>query len=284
MTELSKRIAFAVVAIPVVAGVVWAGGVPLAVLLALVSALAAREFYRLATAGGIEPLLIHGLVLSALIPIGVHSRYAGSWVPSISVVMLVVLELLAAALLLRGATRKPLEAVGITILGVLYSGGMLGFAVALRYHRFALDATSGALLVAFPLALTWGTDTGAMLLGRAWGKTKLMPSISPGKTLVGAWGGAAVAVLISVLYVRFGLAPYAHLTMSVASAAAFGLIVSAAGQVGDLVESMLKRQAGVKDSSALIPGHGGALDRVDSLLFTLPVSFVLLGLLLAPTP
>jgi phosphatidate cytidylyltransferase len=196
--------------------------------------------------------------------------------------MLLVLEILAVALWVRGSAGKPLEVVGTTLLGALYTGGMLSFAYTLRYHRFAFDPLAGTLLVALPLLLTWGTDTGAMLFGKAFGVRKLMPTVSPKKTVVGAVAGAAVSVALSALYVRYALAPYARLTMPLAASLAFGFLVSVAGQVGDLVESMLKRQAGIKDSSALIPGHGGALDRVDSLLFTLPVAYVLLDLLLVP--
>lgn len=284
MSEFGKRVVVSLVAMPAVVAVVWTGGWPLAGFLAIVAGFASWEFYRLAIGSGSEPLWGHGVVLSALVPLGVLARYQSFWTPPVSLVMLVVLELLTVALWVRGSSGKPLEVVGITLLGTLYTGGMLGFAVALRYHAYAVEARTGTMLVVLPLLITWGTDIGAMLVGRALGKRKLMPSISPNKTVAGAWGGAAVAVLVAMLYTRFTLQPYAKLTMSVAASGAFGLVVSASGQVGDLVESMLKRQAGVKDSSTLIPGHGGALDRVDSLLFTLPVAFALYGLLLMPAP
>jgi phosphatidate cytidylyltransferase len=284
MSNFAQRIAFAVVAIPVVLALVWWGGLGLAILLAVAAAVAAWEFYGIATGTGSHPLAASGVVLSAAIPLGVYARFEGFWAPPISVVMLMILALMSITLWRRGASGKPLEVVAITLLGTLYTGGMLAFAYALRYHRFAIDAMAGTLLVLLPLLLTWGTDTGAMLFGKTLGKAKLMPSISPGKTIAGAVGGAVVAVVLAVVFVKFALHPYARLTMSMAAAAAFGLVVSGAGQVGDLVESMLKREAGVKDSSALIPGHGGALDRVDSLLFTLPVTYVLYDLLLIPTP
>lgn len=284
MSNLTKRLAFAGVAIPVVLGLVWLGGLGLALLLAVAAAVAAWEFYNIAVGTGSHPLSLLGIALSAAIPFGVYARFEGFWAPPVSVVMLVVLTLMSITLWRRGATGKPLEVVAITLLGVFYTGGMLAFAYALRYHRFAIGPMAGTLLVLLPLLITWGTDTGGMLFGKTLGKRKLMPSISPGKTVAGAVGGAVVAVIAAMLFVKLALHPYARLTMSLAAAAAFGLVVSVAGQVGDLVESMLKREAGVKDSSALIPGHGGALDRVDSLLFTLPVSYVLFDLLLIPTP
>lgn len=284
MNNLAKRLGFSFVAIPLVVAVIWQGGLALALLLAIASALAAWEFYRLAIGTGSVPLWGHGVVVSAAIPLAVWARYAGWWTPPISVVLLLVLELMAVALWVRGSQGRPLEVVGITILGMLYTGGMLAFGYALRYHRFAIEPVAGALLVGFPLLLTWGTDTGAMFFGSNWGRAKLMPSVSPRKTLVGAIGGGVVAVLLTLAYVKFALQPYARLSMPLASAIGFGLVVSLAGQVGDLVESMLKRQAGMKDSSQLIPGHGGALDRVDSLLFTLPVSFVLYDLVLVGAP
>ncbi len=284
MSELAKRIAFAAVAIPIVGGVAWLGGAALAVLLAAAAGIVAWEFGHLLAHAGVQPLRGHLVALSAIIPLAAYAWFAGTWAPPISVVMLVVLELTVVALWVRGPDRRPIEAVATTLFGAVYTGGMLAFAFGIRHHRFAVDPLAGTLLVALPLLLTWGTDSAAMLVGRAWGKARLMPSISPAKTVAGAWGGALVAMVVAVVFVRLALAPYAKLTMSLGAAAAFGLLVSAAGQVGDLVESLFKRQAGVKDSSALIPGHGGALDRVDSLLFTLPFTFVLYDLLLVPAP
>ena len=108
--------------------------------------------------------------------------------------------------------------------------------------------------------------------------------MSPGKTWAGAYGGVVTSVLTTWLIAAFVLPSWAHLTLRLSGIIVVGVALSVAAQVGDLVESMFKREAGVKDSSALIPGHGGVLDRVDSLLFTLPVGYVLLSSLLRYTP
>jgi phosphatidate cytidylyltransferase len=284
LSEFAKRLIFSLVAAPLCVWIVWLGGPPLVVFLSITSALCAYEFYRLAIGAGSTPLWGHGVIFSALVPLFVHARFLGLWTPGVSLLMLAVLELLTVALWVRGSAGKPLEVVGITILGVFYTGGMLSFGYALRYQEFAVGAAAGTALVLFVLLLTWGTDIGGYVFGRAFGRRKLMPLVSPGKTVAGAIGGLALGVAISVAYALFVLPPLARMTMPVWGAVLFGVAVSAAGQVGDLVESMLKREAGVKDSSHLIPGHGGALDRVDSLLFTLPFGFVLLERLLIAAP
>ncbi len=284
MTEFQKRLAFSLVAAPGAVAIVWFGGAALAVLLAVAAALAAFEFGHLGRDAGSRPLQEHGVVLAALVPLCVHAARLGLWAPPVSVLMLVVLEVLTVALWRRGATGRPLEAVGLTLFAVLYTGGMLSFAYALRYHPYAVDAASGTALVAFPLLLTWGTDIGGYVFGRWLGVRKLMPAVSPGKTVAGAVGGLIVAVVISVLFSRYALPRFAQLTLLPSRAVLFGVLLSVGGQIGDLVESMLKREAGVKDSSHLIPGHGGVLDRVDSMLFTLPLAYVLLSLMLMPAP
>jgi phosphatidate cytidylyltransferase len=284
VSEFWKRLAFTVVAAPTVIWLVWLGGAPLAILISVASALAAYEFYRLAIGIGSEPLWGHGVIFSAAIPLFVYARQLGLWVPSVAILMLLILELLTVALWVRGSQGKPLEVVSITLLGVFYTGGMMSFAFALRYHPYAVGAAAGTALVALPFLLTWGTDIGGYVFGRLIGGRKLMPAVSPGKTVAGAVGGLVLAVVIAYFYERYTLRPTAQLGMHALDVILFAVAVSVAGQVGDLVESMLKRQAGVKDSSHLIPGHGGMLDRIDSLLFTLPVSFALLGWLLIPVP
>ena len=284
MSELAKRITFSVIAVPVVVVAVSFGGALLTALIAIAAGLGAWEFYRLAESCGEEPMWLHGICGAALIPLGVHAQYLGLPVPPIGVLVLFVLELLAVALLWRGGRGKPLEVVGITILGIFYTGGMLSYAYALRYHPYAIGTAAGAAVVVLPLFCTWASDVGGYVFGRWLGKRKLMPSISPGKTIAGAIGSIAASIAICLLFVQLVLRPYGQLALSWWGAVLFAIAISVAGQIGDLVESMLKREAGVKDSSRLIPGHGGVLDRVDSLLFTLPVAYVLLGFLLIPAP
>ncbi|MBM4194984.1 MAG: phosphatidate cytidylyltransferase [Gemmatimonadetes bacterium] len=284
MSELAKRVGVAVVAIPAVLAATWVGGWTLAAVVGAVAAIAAGEFVALSNAAGTPALKVHTILIAAAMPVAAVAVLEGFPVPPLGVAVLLVLELMVVALWVRGGSQNALGSVGATLLGILYVGGMLSYAIALRHHRFALDARAGTLLVALPLVVTWVTDSAAMFAGKAWGVRKLWPAVSPGKTVVGAVAGLIAAVLVSVAAARFALPPLARIGMTTGAAVGFGLIVSAVGQVGDLAESLFKRQAGVKDSSRLIPGHGGVLDRVDSLLFALPVAYVLYDFVLVVTP
>lgn len=271
-----------------------AGGAALAALLAVASAVAAWELYRMARAAGHTPLSDLGCAIAGLIPIAVHARYLDLVDPRLEYFAVVLLLVMSAVLWTRGASAaaKPLSAMATTVFGVLYTGGMLSFGYALRYHDYAVGGidvggipiASGALVLGLPLLLTWASDIGAFFVGRAVGGPRLMPSISPGKTRSGAIGGLLASVGITWLYVQYLLIPIAQLALSPWGIFAFGVLISVAAQLGDLVESMLKREAGVKDSSNLLPGHGGVLDRLDSLFFVLPTAHLLLGWLLIPAP
>jgi phosphatidate cytidylyltransferase len=302
-SELARRVAFGVVAAPIAIAIVIYGGAPLAALLAIASALGAWEFFRIARAAGQTPFDDVGIALAGLLPLVVHARYLQLYDPNgklsaITLAAIVILALLALAIWARGVTGKPLGAVGSTILGVAYTGGMLSFAYAVRYHEYAFAPASlslggksfalpsGGLLLLLPLLTTWASDTGAYAAGRAMGRHKLIPSISPAKTVEGAIGGLIASVLVAWLFTQYVLRPAAQLDFRwrPLGVVAVGALISLAAQIGDLAESLLKREAGVKDASQIIPGHGGVLDRVDSLLFVLPVSFVLFTWLLSWAP
>jgi phosphatidate cytidylyltransferase len=283
VSDLAKRIISALVAAPVALIMIYLGGLPLATFLAAVSAGCAWEFYRIAAAGGVEPLDPVGIPLAGAVPLAVYAAGIGLYRPSLVVAAVAMLIILAAVIWTRGPQRRPLGAASLTVMGILYTGGLLSFGYALREHPYAVGDRAGTALVAFPLVLTWASDIGAFFVGRAVGGPKLIPSVSPGKTISGALGGLATTVLVSWLYVRFALRPVALLTMTIPATILFGALISVAAQVGDLAESLLKREANVKDSSHLIPGHGGLLDRLDSLLFVLPVAYLLFGWLLLPS-
>ncbi len=283
MSELTRRIIFAVIAAPASIAIVYFGDWLLAILLSVLSALAAWELFRMARETGALPLESAGIALAALLPIAVHAQRLGLYTLSLTAIVAMTLLLFACTIWLRGPAGKPLSSVAITAFGVMYAG-LFSYIYALRYHDYAVGASAGTALVLLPVLLTWATDVGAYVFGRTFGRKKLIPSISPGKTVEGAVGGLGLAIVICLFYVRFVLMPYAQLGLTIQGAVLFGIVVSIAAQTGDLAESLLKREAGVKDSSRIIPGHGGILDRFDSLLFVMPIAFLLLGRLLLPVP
>ena len=292
MNELTKRILFGVPAALIAVVVVFAGGAALAALLAIASALAAWEFFRIARSAGHAPLSDIGCALAGLMPLAVHAWQLNYVQPRFAYLAVVLLLIFTAAIFMRGVAGKPLGAVATTVMGVLYTGGLLSFGYALRYHDYAaggvhlgaIPIAAGGVLLTLPVLLTWATDTGAYAVGRTIGGRKLIPAVSPGKTVSGAVGGVVVSVIVTWLYVVYVLRPVAQLAMTVKGIILFGLLISVAAQVGDIFESLLKREAGVKDSSTLLPGHGGILDRFDSLLFVLPIAYLVLGKLMLPIP
>lgn len=299
MSELALRVLFAIVAAPLALWIVLAGGAPLAALLAIVAALGAWEFYRIARASGARPLSDVGIALAGLVPLAIHASFLGLFTVRPALAALILLGILGATIWLRGVDGAPLGAAASTLLGVVYTAGMLGFGYAIRYHdtvigydvvgakhlalgAFAVRVPPGGVLLILPLVVTWASDIGAYFTGRAIGGRKLIPSVSPGKTVAGAVGGLAASMIVAYWYGRAVLAPAAHLGFAPWGALLFGAIISVAAQTGDLFESLLKREARVKDSSRIIPGHGGILDRFDSLLFVLPVAYLLIGWLTLP--
>ena len=276
LSNLAARVIVAVVAIPLVIAAVATGGVILALVLGIVSALAARELYGIAEHGGYTPLARTGTLMAFLLPLGVHYFREGRFVPpEIALGAVVIIALFALALFRRAAERHPLGAVAVTLLGVMYTAGFLSFAYALRYHNYIVTARAGSALVFYPFVLTWISDTAGFFFGRAFGRAKLMPSVSPGKTRAGALGALLFCMLASWAYAHWVLVPFASLGLRTGTALALGAAIGVSVQIGDLVESLLKREGGVKDSSHLIPGHGGVLDRIDGMLFALPVTYFL---------
>lgn len=174
----------------------------------------------------------------------------------------------AIALMVRvvfSKNRFNFDDAGVLTLTMLYIG--FGF------NMFVQARTVGLGMLMYLLLTVWSTDSGAYLVGRKIGKTKLATQISPNKTWEGSIGGTIVAVIVGIIFSVTGLIHYGILATILMT-----LFLSIAGQLGDLVESSLKRYYGVKDSGRILPGHGGILDRFDSLLLVLPMAY-LLGLL-----
>jgi phosphatidate cytidylyltransferase len=273
--NLMQRIAVAVIAIPLVIGIIWFGGWVLAAMLAVLGLLGAHEIYDLGRRQGFEPLERTGFLAAAAIPLlaywakGSETRWAEPAIYLGAVWLMIVLTI---AMWRRGPTGRPLTSVSVTMFGCLYASGMLSFLIAIRHATGAsLRHTPYVLLTLFPLVITWICDTAAMAAGSAIGGPRLAPVLSPKKTHAGAIGGTLGGVIAALALGKFVLNRHGW-SFSDGQLLLFGLAVSIVGQVGDIAESLLKREAGLKDSSNLIPGHGGILDRLDSLYFVIPTA------------
>lgn len=248
--------------------------------IALVSLHELTSTYRVA---GFAPFRSTALVAGALMII------IGAFAPLRAIPWLVIALLIMTLVvpLARSSLTGALTDWSLSFAGIIYVTLPLVFAIGLRglngdasqgwVNEVAgwFDSPSkGLALVGMVFAVTWLNDTAAYLVGRRFGKTKLVPVISPGKTRIGSAAGLVAGALTGMLAAWiFGL------PINFAVAAGIGLLLAIAGQLGDLAESLIKRSAGVKDMGTLIPGHGGMLDRIDALLFTFPVTYALAELL-----
>ncbi len=218
------------------------------------------EFFALLRAREIRPMPTAGVVVAVAVGMDV-AWPGGSGLPLLPVAVLLLLTVALA----RGRDLEAVSAAAATLLGAVYVGALGGTIAGLR---LLVPTEQGAWRLTLLLVIVVFSDTLAFFVGNAVGRHRLAPALSPGKSVEGALGGLAGGVLGALVVRPLGLPelPLAHVVALGAAAAAMGI-------AGDLSESLLKRWAGVKDSGTLFPGHGGMLDRLDSLLFGAPVLY-----------
>ncbi|MFP4529001.1 MAG: phosphatidate cytidylyltransferase [Candidatus Kapaibacterium sp.] len=300
MSNLAKRVAVAAVGIPLAVLIVWYGGWLFFVFIAVLTALSVNEFYTIAENKTLALPRMAGIFLS-LILIGSFWVTYSHGMPGEAFFLIffeiILIVLISFMLQLRSGGEGALNGVGAMLTGFLYIPLLLSSLIGIRefgnfyfwhihnYHFFHIRPLESAVLTQMQyadwgwlllsvMAAIWICDSAAYFTGRAIGSHKLAPRVSPKKTWEGAVGGfiggiAGMTAMAAFLIPQF---PPVH-------AVIIGAIVGTIGQIGDLSESQLKRDAGVKDSSNLIPGHGGALDRFDSIIFVMPAVFIYLAVL-----
>ena len=261
--NLARRLLTALVALPLIlAGLLL--GPPLlgAAIVLLTLLLGVWEFFGLMEARGLVPYRVTGVIVMVAVFVEVVTRLDWVGPPLWPMVALVTLT----ALLLRvGDFTATVPAAALTLMGATYLGALGGTIAGLRLLEPQVLAPWRLILL---LAIIMLCDSVAFFLGSAFGRRPLAPGLSPGKTIEGGAGGLAGGILGALAVWAAGLpgVPAWH-------AALLGFVVAILGMLGDLLESLLKRWAGVKDSGRLFPGHGGMLDRLDSLLFGAPVLY-----------
>jgi phosphatidate cytidylyltransferase len=264
--ELFRRLVVASIAIPlVVTLVLWASPLHFFLVLGILVILAQYEFYRLFPSMPLDSGLWLGISSGAGFLYVIYLKSVGSVPPETldAVIGLLLLTALGGTLFSGGVER--MGHLPVVWLGIMYVPFLMGTLLLIR------GIPGGAQWIVYLLALTWIVDAGGYFVGKGLGKHRMAPRISPGKTWEGAVGGAVAGIVFSVLVARY--LPGKPFPMSMFW---IGALLSVTGQIGDLVESAFKRQAGVKDSGHVLPGHGGMLDKIDSLLFNAPVLYGIL--------
>jgi len=286
--DLPARLLTAAVLVPAVIALVVVGGLPYLATVILFVVLGQLEFYRLIEEKGAHPLVSYGLVGGAALPL---VAYLGS---EYHATILMTATLLAVMIRQVGKAQiaEALVSISGTFFGVFYVGWLLAHAVVLRnFHaavivhygragaeQLGIVADTGIFLMLFCLTAVVLCDAGAYFAGRRFGRRKLARRISPSKSVEGAIGGLAAGTVgaLAAKGVFDIFWPALSAPLGWRAAAAMGLLVSAAGMTGDLIESLLKRDAQTKDSGQVLPGMGGIMDRIDSPLLGIPVMYYLM--------
>ncbi|MCP4145247.1 MAG: phosphatidate cytidylyltransferase [bacterium] len=261
--DIIPRLAVILVGLPLLVLVADWGKLPFMAVVSVLVLLGSREFYLMMEAKGYRPYKIIGMLCSVMICWYV---YHGS--VTLSLLLTMTMILIMTAELFRRDPAHSLAHIAVTLFGVLYVGWLGSHLILLRQLPIELgeiDYSAGATMVGLAAVVTWACDSGAYLFGISFGKKPLLPRISPKKTVEGGIGGLFSSALVGAVYCIFFID-----FISPLEGGLLGLVGGVLGQVGDMVESLLKRDAGLKDTADILPGHGGILDRFDSLLFTAP--------------
>jgi len=222
----------------------------------LLTLLGLGEFYTMSLPAISKRGKAVGMILGLVIPIALYSRDSRCFIAAMAIILLV---LFIGAFFSKEEFPIRVDRVSKHLLGLFYIPFFLAHFVLMH------QLESGRILILFTLVVVYFGDTTAFYVGRAWGRKKLAPAISPGKTIEGGLGAVGGSIA-GALFFKFLFFPHLSLFPALAIALGAGVI----GQLGDLWESLIKRSAQVKDSGSLIPGHGGLLDRIDSVLFAAP--------------
>ncbi len=267
MSQGLLRVLTAVVGIPIFVGGVYLGGYWFGGIIALVALVSAIEMADLLKAGGSEPLVAPGLVLGAILLL---RFWVPLWEPA---VILLAAAIILATPGLRG--DRPVDRLAATGMMVIYPAWLLSFVTAIREGvGLEIDGQEAMWLTIMFLVMIWSSDTFAYYTGRMVGRTPFFPAISPKKTWEGFVGGAVGTALAGALIKQVAL-PFLNWT----DAVILILICGVLGPVGDLAESRMKRSVEAKDSGSLLPGHGGLLDRFDSMIVCAPLVWLFLAYL-----
>ena len=274
MSNLALRVIVAVVAIPLIVAACYFGGPFFFLFTTILIVMSANEFYALAHTKGIEPAAVLGITSAGVLNAIVYAKGLGAAFEFILVVLVVVLLFELGRKRTQGITGVFSNA-GTTITGIVYIGLFGAMLTAIRQrvdirNVFPADREAGLFIISI-LATIWICDSAAYFVGIAIGRHKMSTFVSPNKSWEGAVAGFIFAVVTSVS-ARYIALPRLDIRIAVG----LGIIVGTVGQAGDFVESLFKRDAGAKDSSSIIPGHGGVFDRFDSLIFSAPVVYLLL--------
>ena len=272
MKELTKRILVAIFGIPLLIAGTFFGGWFFFILIAIVSAVSQWEFYSIQGNKNIQPQAGTGIISGMIMLLGIETGY---WLVAGALLMIALMIILASEMFRRHTNVSA--NIGVTLLGILYIPFFLG---TLLYIRTEMDhlapavSYAGFKLVAVIFITIWICDTFAYSFGRILGKRRLFKKVSPNKTWAGAIAGVAGSILVLTIVWMLDILP-----LNWTECLIIGMVIGVVGQTGDLVESWFKRDAGVKDSSSLLPGHGGMLDRFDSIIFVSPAIFLFINLI-----
>ena len=250
---LRQRFITAFIGLPLIIAAIWFGTPWFTLLIAAVAIQGILEFYRTTSNSGTQPITYFGATCVLFIIISPHCPY--TMTTPILITFVIVISLVW--LLFRTHKEQAFSNWAWTIAGIFYIGWLFSYWIDLRILE------NGREWVFWSMFTIFASDTSAFFCGRTWGKHPLAPAISPGKTWAGAIGGITASIIISI-----ALGTALSLPISYWQMALMGSIISIFAQLGDLVESLFKRNTGIKDAGKILPGHGGILDRADSIIFT----------------